>query len=271
MKATRNNDIDTHRNTPLVGVDAEPTDPLTRHNLPTPLLLGSASYTRKLILSEMGVPYVQLVRPINERDIGDRGGGADPRELVLTLAHAKLDHLINEISQGKCMDELPPSSSSSSISSDDNNHKAGRVVLEGWVLLTADQVVTHNGQILEKPDTIEEAREFISRFADGSPVSTHGACVLAHYPSGHRVSGVDTASVYFRPTMASSSSHRPTLIDRLIEEGAPILECAGGLMIEHTLVREHVVRMDGTEDSIMGLSKDLVERLMCELKTKLEG
>ena len=42
-------------------------------------------------------------------------------------------------------------------------------------------------------------------------------------------------------------------------------------MIEHPLVREHVVKIDGTEDSIMGLSKDLVERLLEELKEKLDG
>jgi septum formation protein len=42
-------------------------------------------------------------------------------------------------------------------------------------------------------------------------------------------------------------------------------------MIEHALVREHVVKIDGTEDSIMGLSKDLVEGLLVELKEKLDG
>ena len=88
------------------------------------------------------------------------------------------------------------------------------------------------------------------------------------------MSGVDTASVYFGPTIANTSSGNgnPTnLVDRLVQEGVPILGCAGGLMIEHSLVREHIVTMEGTEDSIMGLSKDLVERLMSELKAKLEG
>ena len=40
-------------------------------------------------------------------------------------------------------------------------------------------------------------------------------------------------------------------------------------MIEHPLVKEHVERIDGTEDSVMGLSKALVEQLMEELSQKL--
>jgi len=224
-------------------------DPLTRRGLPSPLLLGSASFTRKLILSEMNVPYAKLVRPIDERGIGNRDG--DPMELVTMLAHAKMTHLVGEILGGN---ELPSSSAYDG---------GGR---RGWVILTADQVVTHGGRVLEKPGSVEEAREFVEGYADGGPVSTHGACVLAHLPSGLRTSGVDTASVYFGRTVAGSD-----LVDRMLREGAPILGCAGGLMIEHPLVREHVVKIDGTEDSIMGLSKDLVERLLEELKEKLDG
>lgn len=32
-------------------------DPLSKHSLPKPLLLGSSSFTRKLILREMNVPF----------------------------------------------------------------------------------------------------------------------------------------------------------------------------------------------------------------------
>jgi predicted house-cleaning NTP pyrophosphatase (Maf/HAM1 superfamily) len=33
----------------------------------------------------------------------------------------------------------------------------------GYVVLTADQVVTCNGRILEKPDLIAQSKEFVSR------------------------------------------------------------------------------------------------------------
>lgn len=35
-------------------------------------------------------------------------------------------------------------------------------------------------------------------------------------------------------------------------------------MVEHELVQPHVTRMEGTLDSVMGLSKDLLLRLLCE-------
>lgn len=219
------------------------TNPLENLGLPGPILLGSASFTRKLILKEMGVPFVKCVRPIDEKALGDRSQDS-PSDLVLTLAKAKMDHLVGEIKAGNCQDELP--------------HEG-----DTWIVLTGDQVVTCNGKILEKPESIEEAREFVASYRTNDP-ATVGSCVLTHLPTGIQVSGVDTATIHF-------SNEIPTdLVDRLVELGEPILSCAGGLMIEHPLTKEHLEYIDGTEDSVMGLSKDLVLRLLEELKIKLD-
>ena len=228
----------------MSATDAATVNPLDALGLPGPILLGSASFTRKLILKEMGVPFVKCVRPIDERSLGDRSQDA-PSDLVLTLAKAKMEHLVKEIQAGNCKEELP--------------HDG-----DEWIVLTGDQVVTCNGKILEKPDTIEEAREFVESYRTHAP-STVGSCVLTHLPTGIQVSGVDTATIYF------STSIPTDLVDQLVELGEPILSCAGGLMIEHPLTKEHLQRIDGTEDSVMGLSKDLVLRLLQELKTKLDG
>lgn len=224
-------------------------DPLTALGLPTPMLLGSASFTRKLILKEMGIPFHITVRPIDERGIGDRDKDV-PKDLVLRLAKAKMDHLVQEINAGNCEDDLP------SQPDDSNNNQE-------WVVLTGDQVVTCNGKILEKPDNVEQARDFVQRYATHPP-STVGSCVLTHLPSGVQVSGVDTATIYFKSTLP------PTLVDTLLEDDAPILSCAGGLMVEHPEVERHIERIDGTQDSVMGLSKDLVLRLLEELTNKLK-
>ena len=40
-------------------------------------------------------------------------------------------------------------------------------------------------------------------------------------------------------------------------------------MVEHALVKQHIERIDGTEDSVMGLSKDLVWKLLDEMRVKL--
>ena len=41
-------------------------------------------------------------------------------------------------------------------------------------------------------------------------------------------------------------------------------------MVEHPLVQAHISGIDGTEDSVMGLSKALVLKLLDELKEKLK-
>jgi septum formation protein len=132
-----------------------------------------------------------------------------------------------------------------------------------WILLTGDQVVTCHGKILEKPETIDEARAFVQLYQTHPP-STVGSCVLTHWPSGLQVSGVDTATIYFQSNIPT------TLIDDLVALKEPILSCAGGLMIEHDLTKQYLKSIDGTEDSVMGLSKDLVWRLLQELADKLK-
>jgi len=61
------------------------------------------------------------------------------------------------------------------------------------------------------------------------------------------------------------------LVQALLNEGAPIMSCAGGLMVEHPLVKTHIDRIEGTEDSVMGLSKNLVLRLLNDLNDQLEA
>lgn len=224
-------------------------NPLSALGLPEPLLLGSASFTRKLILKEMGVPFSKFVRPIDEKALGDRSENAPPRELVLLLANAKMDRLVEELTAND-PENLPQN---------DNTE---------WVVLTGDQVVTCRGKILEKPESVEEAKEFVAGYATNPP-STVGSVVLYHHPSGIRVDGVDTATIYFNEeTLGGDGSS--VLVDSLIQEGEPVMSCAGGLMIEHPLTQHHVDRIDGTEDSVMGLSKDLVVRLLKELSERLK-
>lgn len=231
---------DNHDNTPT-STTMNTDNPLERLGLPHPLLLGSASFTRKLILKELGVPFLKIVRPIDENAVGDRLQDS-PKDLVLTIAQAKMNHLLTELQNGKISAEELPG--------------------EEFLILTGDQVVTCQGHILEKPESIEQARDFCKMYQTHPP-STVGSCILAHWPSGIQVAGVDTATIYFHKTIPT------TLIDALVEQGEPILSCAGGLMIEHPLTKEHLERIDGTEDSVMGLSKDLVLRLLQELKENL--
>ena len=151
----------------------------------------------------------------------------------MKLAHAKADAIIEKLR-----------SSSSSSSSQ----------LTG-LLLTCDQVVTHENRILEKPVDAQEAREFIAGYGRG-PASTVGSTVCTDLATGLRSEGIDIATIHF-------SNIPEATAEVLIEEG-DVMWCAGGLMIEHPLVQPYIVKMDGGEDSIMGLCKDRVVQLLTE-------
>lgn len=45
-----------------------------------------------------------------------------------------------------------------------------------------------------------------------------------------------------------------------------VLQCAGGLMVEHVLVQPYITKIDGTIDSVMGLSKSLVDKLLEQIQ-----
>ena len=220
---------------------------------------------------------------MGDRDVSDLDGA---KALVALLATAKADALCARLlEEAGMMGGGATSSSSSSSSSSSTSSSAAQssssssssspsplspavslLLAQGsCVVLTADQVVMCDGSILEKPVDVPAARGYAERYRSASP-STVGALCLTHLPSRARVVGVDVATVRFDPGMRGKE-----LVDELVEDGEPVLECAGGLMIENEKVRRWVLGIDGTEDSVKGLSKRLLRDLEVELKEKLKG
>lgn len=195
------------------------------------IVLGSSSFTRKAILAEMNVSFIVVPSTIDERAIGNRNDGSmqNAKNLVKLIAEAKADDIVKN---------LP------------NEHR-------GKILLTADQVVLCNDNILEKPKSEEEARQFLGLYGY-YPCHTVGSVVLVDTKTMKRVSGVDSTTIIFSKLSQST-------IDQLIEEGK-VYYCAGGLMIEDPIVQRNIIRIDGTIDSVMGLSKNLLLSLYEELK-----
>jgi predicted house-cleaning NTP pyrophosphatase (Maf/HAM1 superfamily) len=128
------------------------------------------------------------------------------------------------------------------------------------LLITCDQVVVHEGRILEKPEDASEARAFIRGYAR-SPAQTVGSVLCTRLGPGGaeeaRAGAVENCTILMDPLPAES-------VDALIEEGE-VLWCAGGLMVEHALVRPHVRGIEGGgEDSVMGLGQEAVMRVVVE-------
>ncbi len=237
-------------------------NPLTSLNLPSPLILGSNSFTRKLILEEMNIPFLLKVKPINEYEIGIRENESYAKDLVLTLAKAKADALVQGL-----LDCNNNDSTQHNYSGDNKydlrlpNYSSSKE----YIILTADQVVTCNDKILEKPQSIEEAHAFIKSYSQNAP-KTVGSVVLTHLPSMEQVFDVDISTIYFKPSIGDNCEE---LVTKLLDDDAPILSCAGGLMIEHPFVQEYIDNIDGSIDGVMGLSKSIVLRLLKQMKEKI--
>lgn len=207
------------------------------------IILGSSSTSRRAIMDDLMNPfnykYETQTADIDEKAIRD----PVPENLVMQLGHAKAAAIISKMR----------SSTASQPAAGDANQSTGEVV--SGFLLTCDQVVVHEGCILEKPTSPEEARTFISGYAR-APASTVGSVVCTNLATGTTCQQLDLATIHMNPVPDDS-------IEALIKEG-DIFWCAGGLMIEHPLVEPLITKIEGTEDSVRGLSKLLVVQLLLQ-------
>lgn len=183
----------------------------------------------------MGFSFTCFPVDLDEKAVGDRLRDK-PEDLVLAIGRAKAQAALPAVREGR-----------------DGGGNGGNDVF----LLAGDQVVVFEGTILEKPRDAAEAANFIRAYAR-SPCSTVGSVVLVDLASGTTVEGVDVATVHWDAIPES-------VIETLIEEG-DCLFCAGGLMVEHPLLQPYLRQVDGALDSVMGLSKNLVTRLVGELR-----
>ena len=150
----------------------------------------------------------------------------DPKELTLALARAKAEALRAQF-------------------------------LEDAILITSDQVVVWNGEIREKPQDEKEAEEFLEGY-NIHPAQTVTAVVVTNTATDKQAQGVDIATVYF-----STFSEKDI---REIIEDKSLFEMAGGFTVEGELWERHINKIEGKRDSVIGLPKELTERLIKEVR-----
>jgi septum formation protein len=190
----------------------------------------------------------------------------------MDLAHAKADAILalmaSEAGAGAAAAAAAPAGAASSSGGAARSSGGGGAATSSGgptFLITCDQVVVHEGRILEKPEDAAEARAFIAGYAR-SPAQTVGSVLctrLAANGGGSgsgkevRIGALENCTILMDPLPAAA-------VDALIEEGE-VLWCAGGLMVEHDLVRPHVRGIEGGgEDSVMGLGREAVMRVVVE-------
>ncbi|KAH9692987.1 Maf-like protein [Citrus sinensis] len=195
---------------------------------PVKIILGSSSMPRRKILAEMGYEFSVMAADIDEKSIRKE----KPEDLVMAIAEAKAEAILNRLPIGDYIKEAEPT-----------------------ILITGDQVVVYEGVIREKPSSREEARRFIKDYSGGQ-CATVGSVLVTNLKTGFRKGEWDRVEIQFHEIPDE-------VIEKLIEEGI-VLNVAGGLITEHSLILPYVKQVVGAMDSVMGLPKAVTEKLIKE-------
>ncbi|KAI5392947.1 hypothetical protein KIW84_060196 [Lathyrus oleraceus] len=191
------------------------------------IILGSSSIARRKILSQMGYQFTLMTADIDEKSIRKE----IPEELVMALAEAKANAIISKLQTTGNQERVD----------------------EPTLLIAADTVVVYEGVIREKPSNKQEARQFLKDYS-GRKAATVGSVLVTNLKTGLRKGDSDRVEIHFNEIPDE-------IIEKLVDEGIT-LNVAGGLIIEHPLIFPYVKDVVGTIDSVMGLPKDLTEKLL---------
>lgn len=129
-------------------------------------------------------------------------------------------------------------------------------ISEQAILITSDQVVVCNGKILEKPENEQEAREFLEMY-NNYPAETVSAILVTNLKTSKTSEGVDIAKIFFHTLLDAD-------IDKLVKE-KDTYTFAGGFGIDG-MWAPYIKDIIGTRDSVMGLPKELTQKLIKEVE-----
>eukprot|EP00048_Salpingoeca_helianthica_P004104 m.73762 g.73762 ORF g.73762 m.73762 type:complete len:285 (-) comp13050_c0_seq3:21-875(-) len=191
------------------------------------IILGSQSKWRRSMLSAAGIVAEGMAADIDERAINPSSGDratCDPTLLTVAIAKAKAEALLQR---------LPPG--------------------EDAILITADQVVWHEGRVREKPVSPAECHAYLQSYTR-APAQTVSSVVVTNARTRKQVHATDIAEQWFHAVPAD-------VIDTVIAKG-DIMECCGGFMIDEPLLAPYLGARTGTAESIMGLPVHLLPALI---------
>ena len=125
---------------------------------------------------------------------------------------------------------------------------------EPALLITSDAVAVCNGKLREKPESEEEARKFLREYSAGVAPEGVTAIVIFNTATGVYYEGVAKAQVFWNPFSES-------VIENIIKIGDP-LGRAGGFGVQHPILRPYVKKIEGNEESIVGMPIHLLKELL---------
>jgi septum formation protein len=190
------------------------------------IILGSSSAARAQILREAGFTFTVIKPNIDEKTIGK--GIHSPNHLVLKLAHAKAEAILQR---------RPP---------------AG-------LLITSDQVVVSDYQILGKPKDTDQARGWLVNYGENPPM-TYTAVVVTNTKTRKEAVDVHRSCVLFKQIPKKA-------IDAALRRGT-IMDCCGAFDIDDPDLKPHIEAINGDRTSVLGMPIDSVKTLLGALDYK---
>lgn len=125
---------------------------------------------------------------------------------------------------------------------------------ENNLVLSGDTLVVLDGQVLGKPQDLDQSREFLERLSGRKHSVITAICFLE--PSKNReVIAHEESFVHFRKLTEQQISSYVASADGLDKAGAYGIQ---------TLADGFIEKIDGNIDNVMGLSVSLVEKLLKE-------
>lgn len=182
------------------------------------IILGSKSKGRKKVLEDAGIDFKVMAADINEKIIRSD----NYEKLPLLIAQAKTRKLLTKI-----------------------NGPA--------ILITSDQIVVCNGKLREKPESEQQAREYLGSYSN-FPAQTNTAVVVTNTINGKSAEGLDISTVFFKQIPSE-------IIDQIVLSGKA-MDVAGGFLSEDPLFKPFIDRIEGDPTGVLGLPLKLTQKLI---------
>lgn len=191
------------------------------------LILASKSPRRTEILSSLG--YKFNVIPANGEEIVDFS--LPPEKIVQNVAQGKAEEVFSAV---------PP-------------EKKAETVVIGM-----DTVVAFRGEILQKPESVDDERRMLEELSGNVHEVWTGYCVIA---KGRRICGAEMSSVKFNCLTGED-------IEAYVNSGLGMDKAGGyGVQDGYGLVEE----VDGSYYNVMGFNKETMQKLLSEYDIEKES
>lgn len=190
------------------------------------IILASQSPRRKDLLENADIPFRVLVRPTPEVFSTE----LDPVEVVQLLCREKAHHFQNELNDPRV------------------------------VVITADTIVVHKGQIINKPKDPDDAFNMLSSLSGNTHEVYTGVCI--------RHQSVE--SVFYDHSLVTFRAFTPEEIWYYIEKYAPF-DKAGAYGIQDWIGTVGITEIKGSHHNVMGLPVHMVYTRLKEMLCRISS